>query len=235
MNISHRVGIAFTLALVALTLAALTLAGPAFGAGKHPAKHPSKHSTKAPAKHGATPKAPKSGSKASAADETAAMHKVLKRTIGAIRYKRTNKALAQFDGQAQGRFLAGSYWAKATEAQRQSFVRLFHKMFAGIAFPNIQKNFKNLETVLYSAPVVKGDAAKVGAVIVILHPLKKQEIQATFDLVKRGGGWRVMDVQVKGNPSMLTRIRDDQVQKILAKGGWAKLISLLQKRTAKFK
>lgn len=182
------------------------------------------------------PKAPKTAKKAApkaASDETAAMHKVLKRTIGSIRYKRNAKALAQFDGPAQGAFLAGSYWAKATPAQQQTFVRLFHKMFAGIAFPNIQKNFKNLETVLYSKPVVKGSTAKVGAVIVILHPLKKQEIQATFDLAKTGNAWRVVDVQVKGNPSMLTRIRDDQVQKILAKGGWAKLLSLLEKRTAK--
>ncbi len=106
-------------------------------------------------------------------------------------------------------------------------------LFAGVAFPNIHKHVKNLETVLYSQPVVRGDTAKVGAVIVILHPLKKQEIQATFDLKKSGGTWRVVDVQVKGNPSMLTRIRDDQVQKILAKGGWAKLLSLLEKRTAK--
>ena len=137
-------------------------------------------------------------------DESGAMHKTLKRTIGAIRYKRTAKALKQFDGTAQGAFLAGSYWAKATPAQKTEFVALFHKMFAGIAFPNIQKNFKNLETVLYSKPKVRGSKSKVDAVIVILHPLKKQEIKVTFDMAKSAGAWKVVDVQVKGNPSMLT-------------------------------
>ncbi len=163
------------------------------------------------------------------------MHKTLKRTIGAIRYKRSAKALAQFDGPVQGAYLAGSYWAKATLAEQTEFVTLFHKMFAGVAFPNIQKNFTNLETVLYSKPKVSGSTATVDAVIVILHPLKKQEIQTTFAMTKSAGAWKVVDVTVKGNPSMLQRIRDEQVQKILAKGGFPKLLSLLRARVAKIK
>ncbi|MCO4763375.1 MAG: ABC transporter substrate-binding protein [Myxococcales bacterium] len=190
----------------------------------------------APAVLSAAPKSKRKKAKVAAvADESPAMHKTLKRMIGAIRYKRSAKALAQFSGPTQGAFLAGSYWAKASPAQKTEFVALFHKMFAGIAFPNIQKNFKNLETVLYSKAKIRGTNAKVDAVIVILHPMKKQEIQATFDLTKVAGTWKVVDVTVKGNPSMLTRIRDDQVQKILAKGGFPKLLTLLKKRTAKLK
>ncbi len=200
---------------VVAAFASLTLAGSAFAKGK------------------ARKSAPKAAPAASADAGAAVMHKTLKRMIGAIRYKRNAKALAQFDGPAQGAFLGAAAWAKATPAQQTEFIALFHKMFAGIAFPNIQKNFKNLETVLYAAPKVRGNKATVDGTIVILHPMKKQEIKVTFDMNKTGATWKVVDVTVKGNKSMLTRIRDDQVQKILAKGGWPKLLELMRKRVAK--
>ena len=210
-------------ALPGVSLLLIALVVPAVASAR------SKVVPKKPAPPAVAPKA------APAADDGAAMHKTLKRTIGAIRYKRSAKALAQFDGPAQGAYLAGAYWAKASPAEQTEFVTLFHKMFAGVAFPNIQKNFTNLETVLYSRPKVSGRTATVDAVIVILHPLKKQEIQTTFAMTKAADAWKVVDVTVKGNPSMLKRIRDEQVQKILAKGGFPKLLSLLRARVAKIK
>ncbi|HAN30820.1 MAG TPA: hypothetical protein DCQ06_04415, partial [Myxococcales bacterium] len=92
-----------------------------------------------------------------------------------------------------------------------------------------------LETVLYSAPKVIGNKATVQATIVILHALKKQELNVTFALINTAGAWRVTDVTVKGSPSMLTRIRDDQIKKIYARGGWPKLLELMRKRVAKLK
>ena len=162
------------------------------------------------------------------------LHKVLKRVIKSIRYKRDAKALTMFDGPAQGALLGGAHWGKASDAQKKEFIALFHKMFAGIAFPRIRSSLEHLETVLYEAPKVSGNKATVAATIVILHALKKQELKVSFDLVNNGG-WRVTDVTVKGNPSMLSRIRDEQINKIYARGGWPKLIELLRKRVAKFK
>ena len=101
-----------------------------------------------------------------------------KKLIGAVRYKKDAMGLAQMDGAAQGAFLSGEHWAKATDEQKQEFVALFHKMFAGIAFPRIRSSFENLETIIYDKPEVKTETARVGSTIVILHPMKKQEIVA---------------------------------------------------------
>lgn len=161
------------------------------------------------------------------------MQGVIKKLIGAVRYSRDASALATFAGEAQGAFLCGESWAKASDAQKKEFVELFHKMFAAIAFPNIRKNFEKLETILYAPPTVRGDKATLGSTIVILHPMKKQEIVATYDMVKADGAWKVVDVTVKGDKSMLTNIRDEQVQKILASGGFDKLLDLMRKRVAK--
>lgn len=163
----------------------------------------------------------------------AEMQSTIKRLIGAVRYKRDSTALSTFAGAEQAEFLAGSYWAKATDAQKTEFVSLFHQMFASIAFPRIRQNFEKLETILYDKPTVRGDKATLGSTIVILHPVKKQEIVATYDLIKKDGKWLVVDVTVKGDKSMLTNIRDEQVQKLLAKGGWDHVLELMRKRVAK--
>lgn len=170
---------------------------------------------------------------AKAADGSAEMQATIKRLIGAVRYKRDSTALSTFAGTEQAEFLAGAQWAKATDAQKTEFVTLFHQMFASIAFPRIRQNFEKLETILYDKPTVRGDKATLGSTIVILHPVKKQEIVATYDLIKKDGKWLVVDVTVKGDKSMLTNIRDEQVQKLLAKGGWDHLLELMRKRVAK--
>ena len=158
-----------------------------------------------------------------------------KKLIGAVRYKKDAMGLAQMDGVAQGAFLTGEHWAKATDEQKKEFVSLFHKMFAGIAFPRIRSSFENLETIIYDKPVVKKDTARVGSTIVILHPMKKQEIVATWDLSKHADGWKVTDVTVKGDRSMLTTIRDDQVLPLLGKKGWDGVLEAMRKRVAKLK
>lgn len=171
---------------------------------------------------------------AKAADDgSTEMQATIKRLIGAVRYKRDSTALSTFAGREQAEFLAGAQWAKATDAQKAEFVTLFHQMFASIAFPRIRQNFEKLETILYDKPTVRGDKATLGSTIVILHPVKKQEIVATYDLIKKDGKWLVVDVTVKGDKSMLTNIRDEQVQKLLAKGGWDHLLELMRKRVAK--
>jgi len=158
-----------------------------------------------------------------------------KKLIGAVRYSKDAMGLKQLDGQAQGEFLGAGEWAKATAAQQDEFVKLFHAMFAGIAFPKIRKNFENLETILYDAPTVKGNTATLGSTIVILHPMKKQEIRCTYDLKKHADGWRVVDVTIKGDKSMLTNIRNDQVQPLLAKKGWDGILEAMRKRVSKLK
>lgn len=163
----------------------------------------------------------------------AAVEKPMKSLISAVRYGKDDLALKMLDGEAQGRALLAGDWDKGTPAQRAEFVKLFHTLFAGIAFPNIRGNLKNLATTLYDKPAVTGDTAKCRSTIVIDHPLKKQELSVEWQLGKAAKeGWRVVDVTVLGTGgfSMLSDIRKDQIVPLMAKGGWDGLLGAMRQR-----
>jgi phospholipid transport system substrate-binding protein len=161
--------------------------------------------------------------------------KPLKTVINSVRYGKDLLALKSFAGDEQGKLLCGDSWAKGTDAQRAEFQKLFLELFGKIAFPKIRKNFENLDTVLYDDPALEGDKSKIGSTILINHPMKKQELKVSYDMVKKGGGWQVIDVTVKGGNSMLTDIRDDQVQPLLKEGGWDGLLKAMRDKAAELK
>ena len=160
--------------------------------------------------------------------------KPLKTVVNSVRYGKDLLALKAFAGEEQGRFLLGDEWAKGTDAQRKEFLELFHTLFAKIAFPKIRKNFENLDTVLYEEPTVTGETAALASTILIDHPLKKQELKVKYHLVKAGSAWKVVDVAVLGD-SMLTGIRDDQIQPLLKEGGWDALLKAMREKTNELK
>lgn len=166
-----------------------------------------------------------------------ALEKPVKTLISAVRYDKDALALKFLAGDPQGEYLLGDTWNEATPQQRAEFVKLFHGLFSAIAFPKIRENFEHLSTILYDAPKMDGDHATLGSTLVILHPLKKQELKVRYDLVKAKSGWKVLDVTVlgTGGKSMLTEIRDDQVKPILAEGGIDHLLSLMKERLAQVK
>lgn len=158
--------------------------------------------------------------------------KPIKTLVTAVRYEKDALALKSLDGEAQGRYLLEDAWEAGTPEQRRDFVDLFHKLFSAIAFPKIRESFEHLETTLYEPAKVNGASAEVVSTIVILHPLKKQEIKVKYDLKKDGSGWRVVDVTVlgSGGASMLTDIRNDQIRPIMKDGGWDRLLTLMRQR-----
>jgi len=160
--------------------------------------------------------------------------KPLKTVINSVRYGKDLAALKVFASDEQGKFLVADSWAKGTDAQRKEFQELFVSLFAKIAFPKIRKNFENLDTVLYDEPTVTEPTAAMGSTILINHPLKKQELKVKYQLVKLAGAWKVVDVSVLGD-SMLTGIRDDQVQPILKEGGWDALLKAMREKNAELK
>ena len=162
-------------------------------------------------------------------DET--VSKPVKTVVQSVRYSKDDLALKQLANDAQGRFLLGEEWAKGTDAQRKEFTELFNSLFAKIAFPKVRDNFKNLASITYEDPAIDGEKAKVKSVVIIDHPVKKQEMKLQYSLVKEQGGWKVLDVAVLGD-SMLTGIRDDQVKPIFAKGGWDNLLTLMRQKNA---
>jgi phospholipid transport system substrate-binding protein len=165
------------------------------------------------------------------------LEKPVKTLVGAVRYAKDDLALKQLDGEAQGTMLLGAEWSKGSADQRKEFSQLFNQLFSGMAFPKIRESLQHLETSLFDKPVVDGDKGSVNGTLVILHPLKKQEMKVKFDLHKLGGAWKIVDVTVLGtaSPSMLTGIRDEQVQPLLKQGGWERLLGAMRDRAAKLK
>lgn len=160
--------------------------------------------------------------------------KPLKTIVNSVRYGKDNAALKLFAAEEQGKMLVADSWAKGTDAQRKEFQELFMTLFGKIAFPKIRKNFENLDTVLYEEPTITGDTANIASTILINHPLKKQELKVKYQLVKQAGAWKVVDVAVLGD-SMLTGIRDDQVQPILKESGWDGLLKAMRAKAAELK
>ncbi|MBK7859334.1 MAG: ABC transporter substrate-binding protein [Archangiaceae bacterium] len=161
--------------------------------------------------------------------------KPLKTVVNSVRYGKDLIALKNFAGDEQGKLLCGDAWAKGTDAQRAEFQKLFLELFGKMAFPKIRDSFKNLDTVLYDEPTLEGDKAKISSTILINHPMKKQELKVTYDLVKAKAGYQVVDVTVKGGSSMLTDIRDDQVQPLIKEGGWDGLLKAMRDKSAELK
>ena len=161
------------------------------------------------------------------------LSKPLKTIINSVRYGKDLAALKAFAPEEQGKFLVADSWGRGTDAQRKEFQDLFLQLFGKIAFPKIRKNFENLDTVLYEEPVVTGETATMASTILINHPLKKQELKVKYQLVKQGS-WKVVDVAVLGD-SMLTGIRDDQIQPLLKEGGWDALLKAMREKVNELK
>ncbi len=154
--------------------------------------------------------------------------KPLKTLIGSIRYGKDLAALKNFAAEEQAKILVGgAEWEKATPEQRKEFLTLFPVLFAKMSFPKVRANFEHLETVLYEEPKVTGDKAEVGSTIVILHPMKKQEIKVRYQLLKDKGAWKVAEVVVLGDPVM-QGIHESQVAPILKDGGWPELLKTMK-------
>ena len=155
--------------------------------------------------------------------------KPLKRVVGSVRYGKDKQALKYFDVDAQSKALLGPAWDKATPAQKKEFEQLFPVIFAKEAFPKVRKDFEHLESILYEAPKLEGNHATVGSTVLILHPLKKQEIKLQYALLKEKDGWKVVDVTVLGD-SMLKGVRENQIVPLLQDGGMDGLLKAMREK-----
>lgn len=168
-----------------------------------------------------------------AADQAAV--KPIQTLINSVRYERDLAALKQLDAETQGQILMGEAWTKGTEAQRKEFKALFHEIFAKVAFPNLRDNFKHLGAVTYGSPVANGPTTKVDSTLVIMHPLKKQELKTNYTLSKGSGGYKVVDVLIVGQKeSMLEDIRKREIVPRLEKGGWDEVLRVMREFAKKY-
>ncbi len=182
---------------------------------------------------GAPESAPAAPASAAAGEEAPAhpVEKPIRTLINAVRFGKFDVALKFMSAEPLGAALLGDDWAKGTPEQQAEFVKLFHQVFAKVAFPKMKERFEHIQAILYDPPEVTGDQAKIKSVIVILHAMKKQELKVTYTLVKVGEDWKILDAKVLGD-SMIDGIRQDQIVPIMQEGGWANLLDLLRKKAA---
>jgi len=146
--------------------------------------------------------------------------------VNNVRYGKDLKALELFGTDAQGAYLLGEDWKKGTDAQRKEFGELFKVIFGKVAFPRVRENFKYFGSFTTEEPKLEGKEGSVASVLLLDHPVKKQEMKLKFTLVN-DAGWKVVDVAVSGD-SMLKGIRDDQIVPIMKEGGWDNLLKLMR-------
>jgi phospholipid transport system substrate-binding protein len=146
--------------------------------------------------------------------------------VNNVRYGKDLKALSLFGTEAQGAYLLGEDWKKGTDAQRKEFGELFKTIFGKVAFPRVRENFKYFGSFTTEEPKVDGKDALLSSVLLLDHPVKKQEMKLKFSLVN-DSGWKVVDVAVAGD-SMLKGIREDQIVPIMKEGGWDNLLKLMR-------
>lgn len=162
-----------------------------------------------------------------------AVEKPLNTIIKSIQQQRDELALKQFAVEEQSRRLIGEEaWTKASDAQRKEFMDGFKTLFARLGFPKLRDSLKHLDGVLYPSTTVTGDKAQAESVIVIDHPMKKQELKVKYELRKEAGAWKVVDARVLGD-SMIDGIRDGNgLPELVAKKGIEGVLEEVRKQLA---
>ena len=164
----------------------------------------------------------------------AALDEVLRnaKTLGfAGRYKALDPAIARsFDIPFMARVAVGHYWRKFAKDQKSSIAVRMH----GLSVATYASRFKSYAgekfEVLESATTARGD------VLVRTRIVKSngKAVKINYLLRKRGQGWRIIDVHLKGTISELARWRAD-FSSILRDKGYDGLIVAIDKKIALLK
>lgn len=164
----------------------------------------------------------------------AALDKVLRnaKTLGfAGRYKALDPAIARsFDIPFMARVAVGPFWRKFSKDQQ---LRVAGKM-QGLSTATYAARFDSYAgekfEVLESATTARGD------VLVRTRIIKSngEPVKIDYLLRKRGRGWRIIDVYLKGTISELARWRAE-FSSILRRNGYDGLIAAIDKKITAFK
>jgi ABC-type transporter MlaC component len=158
------------------------------------------------------------------------VQKPIKRLIKAIQYQKDAIALKSFNGHLQGQSLIGPEWTQKSDKEQDAFIHRLHQFFTLMAFPKLRADLKHLETIIYKKPIIKGKEARIEAVIVVLHALKKQEIPVAFDLYKTKKKWQIVEFKIGEASPFLAQLKTTQIQPLLKKKGWDGLLVAMQTR-----
>ena len=155
----------------------------------------------------------------------------IKRLLKSIQYKKDSIALKSFDGHAQGVFLLSDAWSNQSKDEQNRFVKSLHGFFTLIAFPNLRRDLEHLETIIYEAPITEAQYVKQTAKIVVLHALKKQEVNVEFILKPTDKkNWLIFDFTIGVGDTFLTKLKRDQIEPLFKAKGWSGMMQTMEDR-----
>lgn len=155
----------------------------------------------------------------------------VKKLITLIRAGEDAQAMKQLDMNTVSKSILGNYFNTTTPQQLKEFISLFETLFPQIAFPKIRETMKDISSISYGTPDIKGAEAFLNSSIFIRQSLKTQELKLRYTLVKTSQGWKVKDAAILGD-SILQSIRDDQAQPVLKDGGVEALLKVMGDKIA---
>ena len=122
-----------------------------------------------------------------------------------------------------GMVVGREYWRGATSSQRSNFITQFKRLVIN-TYADALKSYNDDRVKFY--PLRGGASGSVVRVKSLLIRKNGQEIPMNYNLIKRGGHWKVYDFSIEG--VSLVRNYRSQFSSTLRKGGMPQLIARLK-------
>ena len=136
------------------------------------------------------------------------------------------EALSWFDFPSLARRAVGKHWRRAGEEEKSEVARLFQLLLEK-TYSNVLARYDGQQFTFVGARQIgeKNIATKIE-----ISTAEAARVEIEYLFARRGDDWRVVDVKVEGI-SLLANYRR-QFGKIIAKGGFERLIAELRAKTA---
>ena len=159
----------------------------------------------------------------------------IKVLIGAVRYGKDALGLKQLALDEMSSEMCKTHWAKMSAAQKKEFASNLGTLLRLISFRKSRDLFKHIDAILFDSPKMLGqDRASIRNTIVVHRAYKKQELQLTWILLKKGKKWQILDLRTIGKTT-IEKMRTKQIDPLVEKGGVKLLLQKMREMMAKAK
>ncbi|MDQ6993183.1 MAG: ABC transporter substrate-binding protein [Mariprofundus sp.] len=132
-----------------------------------------------------------------------------------------------FDYAAMAKRSLGRPWKKINAAEQAHFTELFRELLER-SYGNRLSEYKDQKIVFKDAEL-RGNKARVKSMVID----GTRETPVEYRMHQTDSGWQVYDIRIEGTSMVRTFYQD--FKSTLAKGGYPKLLKILEKKIAKLK
>lgn len=165
------------------------------------------------------------------ADDAQDVEETVKTVMTSIRYGKNQTAAKHIDFQGISRIIMGSHWDTMSKADQDELVKDMEILITKVSFAEGKKMFKHLDAILYGKPVIKDNKARCKATVVVHRNYKKQENIIDFEMNKKDGKWKIIEMYILGE-GIFSGIYEDEINPILKKGGVPEVMKAIRKKVA---